>query len=155
MTPPSLASSFAVLACPNPRRNRQTPLDRLPEENPRTHLDVCDALKVGDEVLDEALPCREALDEDVRGAQLEGAWCNGVEESQYPGDVGSLCERFFVLLHPLTAERIPRCAGRARSPCPPLRPASSLLALALLSAQRAHAGLTGVLLDELRLPARD
>ena len=44
----------------------------------RADLDVCDSFKVGDEVLDESLPRREAPDQDVGRAQLERAYGGSV-----------------------------------------------------------------------------
>lgn len=66
ITPPSLVSSLAVLDCRT--------VSSGPPQTGGTRLDVGDALKVGDQVLDEPLPRLEALDEDVGRPELVGAW---------------------------------------------------------------------------------
>lgn len=129
MTPPNLASSLAVLACPHTRPQSSAPLDRLKEANAGTHLDVGDALEVGDEILDEALPCREALDEDVRGAQLEGAWWveRGRGES-VPGTLACASDPSVLLLRFFVRARTSPCAQSEiavpLAPPPPSSPSS-------------------------------
>ena len=61
MTPPNLVSSFAVLAYASSLINT----DHILKSTKLAYLDISDTFEISDEVLDEAFPCRESLNEDI------------------------------------------------------------------------------------------
>lgn len=121
------------------------------------HLDVGDALKVGDQVLDEALPRLEAFDEDIRGSEFVRTWggSDRVRGSPYsysahdpevrrPSQTLPAVQKDEPATRPTSGRGDPTMPSRGhRCRFPPR--SSSLPSIR---------GLTSVLLDELAVPGR-